>query len=480
MTDQNTRPSRPIGIEALKATAKALGLPRYADLLVKAPGNDPFANDRPSKVRDAEWFTDLWARFGGEGFHLRRVHYRIVSSREPILMPDGSVYENAGDCWQKLVGGSVSARHLGLVDPRAFVDRRNGDVIVNAGERAGEPWANMMFDPPGWGLPDLYLPSLSPRPWVPLTRFDDVPGPAVFGYDYAAADEPSIVEVWIEKSTMDDVFVPLCRDLHVNLVRAKGTQSVTSAVQLLVRLEEYDRPGHVVYIADHDRAGQSMAPSVARDLEFYRERDFPNVDVTLQQIALTSRIERHDLPHKPENMDVELDALEALVPGELARLVRTEVAAYRDPELLSRLAATHALARQRVCDQWAEETADVRNHLRVLARHAEGRLGPLREELEALGAEMRAALEPLVERGEELRRRYDEALVPHREYVAKLERRIAGRAEHFDPELPERPEPAEPPDVDERDVLFDSRRDWLEQLARYKRNGTEPNEEDAS
>ena len=57
----------------------------------------------------------------------------------------------------------------------------------------------------------------------------------------------------------------------------------------------------------------------------------------------------------------------------------------------------------------------------------------------------------------------------YREALATLERELDERIEHFEPELPERAEPDDPPDVDERDVLFDWRRDWLDQHERYRR-----------
>lgn len=61
-----------------------------ADLCALAPNNDPFYTGRPSEVAAAEWFADLWQRFGYRiGIHLRRVHYQIVSQSPPVLRPDG-------------------------------------------------------------------------------------------------------------------------------------------------------------------------------------------------------------------------------------------------------------------------------------------------------------------------------------------------------------------------------------------------------
>ena len=83
--------------------ARAAGI-RQADLLALAPGNDPFALHQPARIRNAEWFADLWHTFGfGHGTHIRRVHYRIVSVEPPVERPDGPGHTSTppppGGCW---------------------------------------------------------------------------------------------------------------------------------------------------------------------------------------------------------------------------------------------------------------------------------------------------------------------------------------------------------------------------------------------
>jgi hypothetical protein len=146
---------------------------------------------------------------------------------------------------------------------------------------------------------------------------------------------------------------------------------------------------------------------------------------------------------------VELDALEALVPGEVANAVMRAAEPYRDPGLAARLFEAKSEARRVASAVWREQTGDLQEDLNRLADAAEETIAPYRERLEELRAE------------------FDEAMDPHRELLEQLEAEFADRADQFDPELPDRPEPADPPAVDERDVLFDSRRDWLAQLDRY-------------
>jgi hypothetical protein len=70
---------------------------------------------------------------------------------------------------------------------------------VRLGER--DPWTLPAIESDLSTLLDLALPDVE----------------AVEGFDYAPEDQPYLVEVWVEKSTMDDVLTPLCQRLHVNL-----------------------------------------------------------------------------------------------------------------------------------------------------------------------------------------------------------------------------------------------------------------------
>jgi hypothetical protein len=64
-----------------------------------------------------------------------------------------------------------------------------------------------------WSLPSPGEHGLASLIELPLPDVEDVSG-----YDYHATDQPYYVELWIEKSTMDDVLVPICEELHVNLL----------------------------------------------------------------------------------------------------------------------------------------------------------------------------------------------------------------------------------------------------------------------
>src|SRR6266516_1880627 len=123
----------------IKQLAKETGQ-RVTDLIVLAPQNDPFYTGTPNDCALAEWFAGLWHAFSySSGVHIRRVHYQIVSQKPPVLLPNGTPYENTVESWDMLNLASKAARYLGLVDPASFHDRRNPDPVVYASHEVYEP-----------------------------------------------------------------------------------------------------------------------------------------------------------------------------------------------------------------------------------------------------------------------------------------------------------------------------------------------------
>jgi len=178
-----------INYEQIKQLARQTGQ-RVTDLIPLAPQNDPFYTGTPSDWALAEWFAALWQAFRYTNkVHIRRVHYQIVSQNPPVVMPNGLPYENTETCWNILNLASKAARYLQLVDPEAFVDRRNPEAVVYASHRIPEP--EVLATSRLWGS-QLRLPD-----------FPDLPAYRVSGYEPAQAFH---LECWCEKSTMNDVY----------------------------------------------------------------------------------------------------------------------------------------------------------------------------------------------------------------------------------------------------------------------------------
>ena len=174
----------------------------------------------------------------------------------------------------------------------------------------------------------------------------DTPSFDVTGFD---ARQDFIVEVWIEKSTQNDWLVPLCERRGVNLVVGIGEQSETRSRELAQRSAEFAVPVRVIYLSDFDPGGRSMPKAVARKVEFTIAKFGLDVDLQLIPLALTpDQCREYRLPRTPikdterrkdkfeQTFGVgatELDALEALYPGELARLLDAEIDNFLDPDL---------------------------------------------------------------------------------------------------------------------------------------------------
>jgi hypothetical protein len=316
-------------ITSLKALAKKLGRSLYT-LHVLDAKTDPFLAGQPARLRDAEWFVNAWNRVGGvRGFHLRRLHYRVMSQDPPLLMPDGTPYTNTVRCVQALYNGGRDARHLGLIDIKDIIDRKNPEAVINFKE--GEP-GEVGYR----GGLDIIEPALN------LPRL--VISPPVIAQRY-------IVELWCEKSTMSDILVPLGERYGVNVVTYTGESSLTRCAELARRAEESGLPVRILYISDFDAAGAGMPVAAARKIEYeiYKEANF-GLDIQVRNIVLTrEQCEQYRLPSSPVEKDkdrgavfmerfgvdgiTELDALEALHPGELERILTSEIERYYDIHL---------------------------------------------------------------------------------------------------------------------------------------------------
>ena len=305
------------------------------------------------------------------------------------------------------------------------------------------------------------MPSINPNL---LTWAIDwyVPEISVHGYDYALDDQPYQLEVWIEKSTMDDVITPVCREFGANLVTSLGFQSITSVISLLRRIH---KPTRILYISDFDPAGDRMPTAVARQIEYWLPEYAGCSDVKLTPIALTAeQVQQYRLPRIPvKDSDrrkvgfeerygegaVELDALEAVYPGELASVLREALSPYVDTTLRRRLVATERAAEEVATEAWNDATAPYASELEDVRREAHAITRSYGQRLQVLSTQLEADLEPLKAR------------------LRTVQRAIQNAADALDVELPDRPEPTVG-DLAEDDWLFDAGRGYLHQIAVYK------------
>lgn len=321
---------------------------RVTDLIALSPKNDPFYAGTPSARRDAEWFAEIWRRAGYDrtGAHLRKVHYWTLSHAEEDFTrlppsddyPAGRPYQNTQLCWGYLTQASKMARYLNLVDIEKVEDNKNPAPNVEA----------------------IYSRYSHVYHAVDLPNLDGTLDVNLYGAGNSMA-QPYHLEVWVEKSTMNSVLMPVMARFSANLVTFEGEASITSCLRLVQRVRESGfKPTRIFYVSDLDPAGNSMPVATARKIEYLLYRYGYEVDLELTPIALNvDQVLEYDLPSVPikdsevraENFQrvydggaVELDALEALYPGELANIVTKALEPY-----YSEAAEEHArnVARQR-------------------------------------------------------------------------------------------------------------------------------------
>lgn len=397
----------------IKELATELGC-KVTDLLALAAKNDPFYQGTPAVVQRGEWFAEIYNRAGfspARPAHLRRVHYWLTTNRTPTIMPDGKPYRNTDQCWQFIVEAGKAARYLGLVPMDGVIDNKNPN-----------PHESAIYTPgvePGYSL---HIPNLEkPHVWID-------------GITVAGA-QPYHLEIWIEKSTMNDVLLPVAQRYGANLVTFEGEVSITSVcVNLMRRIEAGDnKPTRIVYVSDFDPAGNSMPVGMSRKLEYAVHQSGLDLDIRVRSLALTAaQVEQYQLPRIPIKETetragkfeaafgsgaVELDALEALYPNLLARIVGDALKPY-----YSRAAA-----------QAVEDAEDA-------LRQA------VQERVEAITARYQEHIDALESMFDELRK--VEGEIDASEYAV----------DRFEADA----------DEDDSDWLFDSQRDYIEQIRYYK------------
>jgi hypothetical protein len=446
----------------LHALAKELKRP-VSTLYALSAANDPF-HLIPSRVRDAEWFAGLWHRFGRPGLHPHGLHYILVSQPHGSIVVPGTdkPYENTIDCDYLLAAAAKDARYLGLITASDMVDRRNAEAEI-LHSNGSEPASG------GVTAPDCDLDFQLQEPAG--LDFPELPRLAIIA---PKIPQRYMIEIWIEKSTQGDIINPIAEQYGINVVPGQGQTSETRARELVERALAADKPVRILYVSDLDPAGDNMPVSAARKIEFWIRTKYPDLDVQLRNVALTREQadEWYDepLPRTPLKHDiggrehweqhrgeggVELDALEALHPGELAGILTEEVQRYYDHGLQERIDETESEVDEQL-DQINDE---------VHAEH-EARVGALRDRHEALMAEYRARVAALEN---QFRERFETLSEDTKACLDTIKDSLDGR---FDFDSIDWPEPDEGDEDD--DPLFDSVRGYVEQVDRYKRHQGKP------
>jgi hypothetical protein len=441
-------------------------------LLAMARKNDPFYAGQDWQRARAEWFAALFKRLGFQGrrVHVRFVHY-VASGEEAHpetgekykeRLPDGSPYENTDENWNLIQEASKDARNMGLVNPRGIIDKRTPRPFLNAPE-APAPAPGVELREPSLTLPAIEVADLEPF-YLEGRAYPT-------GYEYDRAHEPSLVEMWMEKS-LDDADNPLienlCRDLGVNLVTGIGFMTISSVYALLERRALLEKPLRILYLSDFDPAGKHMPVSPARHIEFAIRNMEEKPDIRLHHLALTEeqvrelelpRIPIKDSDRRKKNFEAKHGEgaveLNALVHGTRAsqteEMLRSTVQRLRDGALSRKLRAARWEAQETLDEEMARRLGWPHRALSLIEDRSREVGERYVEELQDLVDRLTAEMAPLEEQKERV--------------LHAARRRLGGLA---DVVLPETAGLGEEPDGAADGWLFDSRRGYFEQLSYYK------------
>lgn len=416
----------------IKRLSKELGRPTET-LLALSINNDPFYAAIPNRRKLAEWFAGLWEQFGfGGGVHVRRIHYRIISQPSPILLPSGEPYRNTIYAFRQLIWGARDARYLGLVPGENFIDQRNNATVIRLRDEAAKP-ANLLFDEEE--CDDLTMPD---APRLDLSR------PTI--------SQPYHIEIIAEKTTADDVLDPIAGTYQLNYTSCAGEISLTRCFEIVQRAVASQRPVRILYVSDFDPGGQSMPVAAARKLEFLIRDGNLHLDLQLRPVVLNEdQCAEYQLPRTPLKDSesraadfqarfgegaTELDALEALRPGELRRILVEEIERYYDTSLARNI--------NEAARGVEEEIEDINDTVEA--------------EFEFEHEKLSSELADLSNRISLYRERANQRLSELAPYIDEIEW----------------PEPSEADE--DPDPLFDSQRDYVEQIDRYKEFQDRPTE----
>jgi len=401
----------PSGYDDLIALANDVNRP-LESVYVLTPHADPWLAARAARLEAAQWFVDIYRRFELKaGMHLRRIHYMLVSQAEPIKMVDGSGYENTEKCWHVLMKASRDARYLDMLPPLSFVDQRAPDPLIFVDDVedndttsitvcAGEVESRgglYTYDGPSFKLP-------------------------FFALGQPRIGQPYHIEVWVEKSTVLDVLEPIAEGYGANVIQGVGHMTLTSVEELVARIRRSGRPVRILYLSDFDPAGQKMPVAVARKVEYLIRNE--EMDIQLEPIALThQQCIDFQLPRTPIKEDTrgldafearygegatELDALEALHPGALRRIVIENIERFYDSDLRRNVAVVERQIRREMDRAAAEvralhsdEIAALEEERRILEEEVEEKLDQLRELIDARENDLTERIEALLETMEE-------------------------------------------------------------------------------
>jgi len=450
--------------ETLKQLAKELGVP-VEELVAGHTTNDPFYLVSTDSEKRAKWFKALFDKAKAQAPHvvphLRRLHY-FALSLPGFTRLDGKPYKNDDATWTYLSRASTYARYMGLIGFKDITDRRNPEAKVNIDsvdhvEYGGHNRLEFEGKPTDLDYRVGYIHGNNAEELAEAlakAERDDVGASIFYNVDKL---QPYHLEVWCEKSTMNEEIEPVCRQFRANFVPGLGEESITRVDDFMDRAIESEKPVRIFYICDYDPQGVCIPEAVGRKIQFFNEYFHGNdLDVKLFHLALTEeQIGHYDLPKNPTKVErhpfaTELDALEALHPGELSKILTEALAPYVDLKLASKVSVA--------IGDFQEE---IYSHVQEAVMENEDKINKLIQDYNHYYREVNETLGQLHEKVVELHKQTE----PIGKDIVELQNESLN-LEGLEIELPE----ANVEEESDKQWLYDSTLDYLEQTKRLKQH----------
>ena len=277
-------------------------------------------NMNRSSLAIVEAANQIIEDYSAQGFRLtlRQLYYQFVSR---------DLFANTVKNYKRLGNVIANARNAGLVDWDAIEDRTR-NVISQA----------------HWGSPAEIIEACADQ----------------FCFDLWE-NQPSRVEVWIEKDALVGVFEDVCNELDVPLFSCRGYTSQSEIWSAGVRMKRQARDGQtpvILHFGDHDPSGIDMTRDIVDRVSLYS-----GLGIDVDRLALNrNQVDEYEPPPNPAKTTdtrftkyVEIHGdesweLDALEPSVLVELVRDSVAKYRDEQLWNETVQRQDEARERLLE----------------------------------------------------------------------------------------------------------------------------------
>jgi arsenate reductase-like glutaredoxin family protein len=253
-----------------------------SELTVLSAQVDPYRIDTEAGHRDGAWLAQQLNTLYGpnQRAHWRGLHYAMVADGK-VVKPNGELYQNTDAIWEWLIAVPAKAsRWLGYIPFERIIDQRNSPPIIHHKARVA-PEARLSI-----GL-DVEIPNAE----------DIDPLPIAHGF---VARQAYHFAIFGEKSSLEDVVLPIAEQYEADLYLPTGEISDTLVYQIAKDANEDGRPLVMFTLSDCDPAGHQMAVSIARKLQAFRDLFFPDLVFEVVPVALTAeQVEAEGLPSTP-------------------------------------------------------------------------------------------------------------------------------------------------------------------------------------